>query len=165
MSGPVLNAPGFFGKLPATGDFVSRGLSGARVAALDRWISRHVAPRGPAAAFCFLHPALPTESTTGVVLPSRDGAGRAFPLTLAAPGGLAPAIWYAALAEAGEAAARGGIDADTLAARLAAFPPPPKQGAGVQSLLLWRLGETPRAIDPEAPGAAFDRFLATTGVA
>src|SRR5690606_35522049 len=85
--------PGLFGKLPATGDFVSRGLSHAFTRAWDGWVTRHVVTRLRAGA------ALPDSGlrfrlvsggrvAAGVVLASSDAAGRSYPLSLVlvAPG-------------------------------------------------------------------------------
>lgn len=97
MSGPAL--VGFFGKLPARGDFVRSQLPAGTIAILDDWIARglqgahtrlgaafepvwHAAPcwrftlRGQV-----LHPGL---AATGVWVPSIDRAGRCFPLVLLA---------------------------------------------------------------------------------
>ena len=58
MSGPLLTAPGFWGKLPAAGDFVGRRLPAAFVEPWDRWVSRHLVPRLAAPdVLCFRAPA------------------------------------------------------------------------------------------------------------
>jgi type VI secretion system protein ImpM len=152
--------PGFFGKLPATGDFVSRGLPSAFTAAWDRWLARHLATRLPdGAPPLFFHRAGPPQ-VSGVVLPSRDRAGRRFPLTLAATGALAPEA-LAALAEAGAAAIDDALPPDALAGVLAQLdlrgaptgsPPPP-------ALLLWADAVSPREVDPDAPGPVLDMIL------
>ncbi|RUW25688.1 type VI secretion system-associated protein TagF, partial [Mesorhizobium sp. M4B.F.Ca.ET.013.02.1.1] len=36
--------PGFYGKIPATGDFVSRRLTGDFVRVWDRWLAQHLVP-------------------------------------------------------------------------------------------------------------------------
>ncbi|TIU04376.1 MAG: type VI secretion system-associated protein TagF, partial [Mesorhizobium sp.] len=36
--------PGFYGKMPATGDFVTRRLPGDFVRAWDRWLAQHIVP-------------------------------------------------------------------------------------------------------------------------
>ena len=144
MSGPLLNAPGFFGKLPTAGDFVSRRLPMGFVAVWDPWVTRHLARRGDFAPLCFVHPETPAGAMTGVILPSRDRAGRRFPLTLAAPGASAPPGWYTALQAAGAAAVAGVLDADALAARLAPLPPAAPGGAP-ERLLLWLPGGAPEA--------------------
>jgi len=88
---------GFFGKLPARGDFVRHGLPGTLVSALDGWCQR-VLPASQARLgdgwtdawmeapiWRFL---LPTGScgpgaAAGLWLPSTDKAGRLFPLIIA----------------------------------------------------------------------------------
>jgi len=87
MPKPVLNSDtvGFFGKLPATGDFVARGLPQGLRPFLDQWLTRN-----------FIHharvpDAWPPDGYRAIVkwdkkwlilliLPSRDKAGREFPL-------------------------------------------------------------------------------------
>jgi type VI secretion system protein ImpM len=162
MPEAVLSPAGFFGKLPAAGDFVTRRLPPGFVRFWDPFASRHLVPRLAAGhALFFLLPGEPP--VTGVALPSADRAGRRFPLTLAAVpprGDAAPeaaAGWYAALAAAGQAAAAGAIDADALDARLRALPGPPL--AVVPRLLLWSADRPPREADPEAPAPALDALL------
>jgi type VI secretion system protein ImpM len=157
VSGADLSLPGFFGKLPAAGDFVSRRLPPGFVRFWDRWASRHLVPRLDE-ALCFLLP-----GCTGVAVPSADRAGRRFPLTLAAvppPGDDGPEAatgWYAELSALGRAAAAGALDVDALDARLRALPCPPL--APARGLLLWSAGQPPREADPEAPGSVLDAVL------
>ena len=78
---------GFFGKLPATGDFVGRGLPEAFRRHWDAWLTRHVAPlqrEGLAFPPGGLRFRLPSGGrlAAGLILPSEDSAGRRFPLTL-----------------------------------------------------------------------------------
>jgi len=86
---------GWYGKLPASGDFVHRGLSRPQIQWWDRWLQRGVADlsrtsrdgetvylRAP-----FWNFVLPAGLGTGVVQlgcigPSRDRVGRCFPLAL-----------------------------------------------------------------------------------
>ena len=105
--------PGFYGKLPTAGDFVTRRLPDF-VRSWDRWCARHLAPvpaaRWPAGGLRFHLPG----QATGLALPSRDRSGRAFPLTLAAPAPHQPEGWYDDLARLGLAAADGRIGPDAL---------------------------------------------------
>jgi len=165
MPGEDLTAPGFWGKLPTTGDFVARRLPAPFVRAWDRWVAWHLAPRcgaWPAGGLRFLIalPGLP--SMTGVAVPSADRSGRAFPLTLAAPRDrLAAAAWYDALAVAGAEAAGGALDAAALDARLLTLLPEPAVWARpVAPLLLWTGTRAALAADPAAPGPALDALLA-----
>jgi type VI secretion system protein ImpM len=167
MPDPDLNRPGFHGKLPATGDFVVRGLPPAFTGPWDRWVARHLAPRmtadGPVLHFLREGP----PAVAGVVLGSRDSAGRRFPLTLAV---LVPAAdpdlidtagdWFAALAETGRQAIAERWSADALAEALRALPCP--SDAATESpypLVLWTDPAAPLASDPEAPGPALDALI------
>jgi type VI secretion system protein ImpM len=168
MPRQVLTAPGFFGKLPLAGDFVSRRLPPGFVDVWDRWISRHLARRPLGAPLCFLHPATPAGAMTGVVLESRDRGGRRFPLTLAArsaPRAYLPAAavaWHATLIAAGEAATGGDIGVEALDARLGAMAGPPvPDGPDARGLLLWRPGAAPRETEAEAPEPILDALLAS----
>ncbi|RSK41050.1 type VI secretion system-associated protein TagF, partial [Rhodovulum iodosum] len=85
MSRRVLAGGGaaLFGKLPCRGDFVARGFPAGLRGALDRWLTVHLArraaadwPEGGLRATLTLGGA----SLTALILPSRDRAGRAFPL-------------------------------------------------------------------------------------
>ena len=82
-----------FGKLPAHGDFISRGIAGDLRAAIDQWLSdwlasaravcgdRFTAAYEGAAPWLFEGP-----RTTAVLMPSIDAVGRQFPLlVLCAP--------------------------------------------------------------------------------
>ena len=155
MPDPDLILPGFFGKLPSTGDFVTRGLPGAFVRFWDGWVSRHLAHRLDRALRFLLAAPGPM---TGVVLPSADRAGRRFPLTIAA-GARAPAApgWYAGLEALGRAAIAERLSPDALGLRLAAHSVAP--GAGDPPPLLVWTGVAPVAADPEAPGPALDSLL------
>lgn len=105
--------PGFYGKVPQRGDFVSHRLPGAFVEAWDRWVSSMMAesrrrigdgwPEAFAAAPVWrfvLGPGLCLEEgVAGLMAPSVDSVGRQFPLVLAcrlAPfGGQDPPIgWF-----------------------------------------------------------------------
>ena len=78
---------GLFGKLPATGDFVWRGLPDGFRKPWDAWLTRHIAPlqRGgatfPPAGLRFRLPS-GGRLAAGMILPSQDSAGRQFPLSL-----------------------------------------------------------------------------------
>lgn len=155
-------ATGFFGKLPVSGDFVARGLPSGVQPAVDRWLTRVLAP-------CARMPGLwPPDGLRGLiahadaplallVLPSRDAAGRAFPLAAVA---LAPAAgqcgidaWAGQVLAVLRTASLGGMDADRLVAALERVPAP-SGGDALTPPLLW--ASAMPAQDP----AAFVRVMA-----
>jgi type VI secretion system protein ImpM len=84
---------GFFGKLPARGDFVRTGLPRDFVSCWDAWLSA-VLPAAVQAAgdgwlqtrawrFYLAPGVCGAQSVTGLLFPSIDKVGRRFPLTLA----------------------------------------------------------------------------------
>jgi type VI secretion system protein ImpM len=92
-------APGWFGKLPAMGDFVSRRLDDDFIRRWDEWLAQGVQSikqsHGEQAneillTFPIWHFMIPRrlfdeESWIGILLPSVDRVGRCFPLTIAQP--------------------------------------------------------------------------------
>ncbi|MDR3435261.1 type VI secretion system-associated protein TagF [Telmatospirillum sp.] len=98
--------PGFFGKIPARGDFVTRRLAPAVVKPLDDWLQLSIATSrrqlgddwlptylGTPIWRFILGPGVCGETAmAGVLMPSVDRVGRYFPLVLAAalPGCVAP---------------------------------------------------------------------------
>ena len=161
MPRPDLILPGFFGKLPQAGDFVTRGLPAGFVRFWDPWCARHLAarlPEGPALRFALARGPL---RATGVVLASADRAGRRFPLTVAAPGpAAADPPWFAAVAVVAAAAARGELGPDALDTRLRDLPVPAAEAAAAAPpLTLWTGHGVPLAVDPEHPEPALDRLL------
>jgi type VI secretion system protein ImpM len=166
-------AAGLFGKLPAHGDFVRRGLPDSFIGPWDEWLQAGIAEARDALgedfagawtaapAWCFRLPAgaCGPDAVAGVLVPSEDLVGRLFPVTLACllAGGQAPgAAWYQAV----EAAARlPGQDADALLAAIAAIPPggeePPEEG-------WWRL-DGARWDWPALPPPELFRVLAEGG--
>ena len=132
---------GWWGKLPARGDFVGRGLPPRWRADWDDWLQRGLglaaaalegdALRERLAGFApWRYVALPArgEAWCGIVVPSHDRVGRAFPLTLAervtAPA--SPASCAARLVSLLDAVAEG---PDALEAAIALLPPRPRHDA------------------------------------
>jgi type VI secretion system protein ImpM len=128
---------GFYGKLPARGDFVRAGLPGGFIAPWDAWIQRvlvgsrarlgemWLAAWMEAPVWNFLLPAgvCGPEAAAGVWLPSVDRAGRHFPLTLAmvGPDAADPDLagrWLAVAQAAGLAGLEEGLAPEALARRL-----------------------------------------------
>lgn len=148
---------GFFGKLPASGDFVARGLpSGAR-AMLDRWLTRLLLACGAETPERW-----PEGGVRGVithagqplallVVPSLDAAGREFPLAAAVPAQAAGQAqiedWAGQALPLLERAAQGELDAEALIALLGEVPPPSSEGRGLSSPQLWARGSPPE--DPD----------------
>ena len=89
--------PGFYGKLPSHGDFVSRRLASSFVSEWDAWLQLGVAESkarlgddwldtyltSPIWRFGLTSGICGPEAWAGVVMPSVDKVGRYFPLTLA----------------------------------------------------------------------------------
>jgi type VI secretion system protein ImpM len=132
-SWPVLT--GWFGKIPALGDFVTRRLPPQFVEPWDHWLSTEIlasretlgsdwAPsylKAPTWLFALMPGVLDAGTWYGVLTPSVDRVGRHFPLTLVATGE-APAVatsgcWAALIAAAIQARAPD-CDADALDAVL-----------------------------------------------
>jgi type VI secretion system protein ImpM len=113
-------APGFYGKLPARGDFIGRRLSRRFIDAWDAWLQESVyASRGalgerwlglylngPIWRFALSAGVCGPEAAAGVTIPSVDSVGRYFPLMLGAELGIdvdlaeivaGSAGWYGAL--------------------------------------------------------------------
>ena len=90
MSAADLSVPGFYGKMPAAGDFVTRRLPLDFVQAWDRWLAKSLAPLiGTLAwdqriALRFLSGETAFGPATGVIVSSGDRVGRRFPLTIVA---------------------------------------------------------------------------------
>ena len=142
---------GWYGKLPALGDFASRrltpewiaqwdgwlaaGLHQLRVDAPDTWLNDYLA--SPAWRFALLPGALPDGSgeglRVGVMIPSVDRVGRYFPLVVISPplprptdGAQVAALWQWAgqIEEIAVNALHDDWSAETLDAALADAPPP-----------------------------------------
>lgn len=153
---------GLFGKLPATGDFVARGLPDAFRARWDAWVTRHLArwagpwPEGG------LRLRLRSGDRCAVALavPSRDAAGRTFPLSAILVLPVAPSVeaaeaWCEGAAPLLDGAVAGELDADALWAALEALDPPPEGAAeDAPPLTMWANGAEPVEADPADPGPA-----------
>lgn len=159
----------WYGKLPARGDFVGRGLPPRWRKEWDAWLQSGLALAAPMlegaalrerlgafAPWRYLALPAPGEVWCGIFVASQDRVGRAFPLTLAerctAPE--SPHDIAARLAALLDAAGQG---PDALEAAIAALPPP--SGQSFESApawppppasLWWRLA----AADDVAPRAA-----------
>jgi type VI secretion system protein ImpM len=173
MSAADLNTPGFYGKLPTAGDFVSRRLPTDFVRVWDRWLAQHLAPlvgsqlwpwslalrflAGPA---CF-------GPTTGIVLQSTDKVGRRFPLSIVAPlpeASMAMAgadTWFAEIEDAGIGAQVGKLTPDELEVALIHLPAPPAEAGKeiVNGMVVWTAHSDIFDIDPQSPQSTLEQVF------
>ncbi|MDX8346596.1 TagF domain-containing protein [Cognatiyoonia sp. IB215446] len=117
---------GLFGKLPAHGDFISRGLPGPLRKSLDQWITQNIGQETlPDGGLC-KSLTLAGTPITAVILPSHDKSGRVFPVVavILEPAGGATSIneWCDQITVRLSDAVSTAIDADTLLASLPAAP-------------------------------------------
>lgn len=121
---------GFYGKLPARGDFVRAGLPGGVVDALDGWMRACIVASQDALGdgwfecwmeapvwqfFC----AIAGDVWGGVWMPSMDRAERCFPLVILTDAAQAGPAWREGAEQAGFEAITGDVTPDRLALRLA----------------------------------------------
>jgi type VI secretion system protein ImpM len=186
VSTPALPGPGdpdpaafgFYGKLPARGDFVRRGLPRAFVDAWDAWLSEVIGATRASAGGAWLPAfreapvwrfALPAglcgaDAAAGLMLPSVDRVGRYFPLTFAAVGACAPVDdWLDRCEEAGRAALEQDLDPDAVMAMLRVPDPQPTR-APVEHAEWWtegskRVGPGRLTMAGLPDAAAFARML------
>ncbi len=151
LSGAPL-ALGIYGKMPAHGDFVRRGLPSSFVTPWDAWLSAGVAAardqleegfaavwdEAPAWRFSLPAGVCGPDAVVGVMLPSEDTVGRRFPLTAAAllpPGVIPEEAWFARLEAAVRAARQGAIDADGMIRAMQSEPEPEPSAAATGDVL------------------------------
>ncbi len=168
---------GFYGKLPARGDFVRCGLTASFVAAWDEWAQAVLAGsrkvmgeawipawlEAPVWRFALPGGLCGPETAAGLFMPSVDRVGRYFPLCLASlePGAMAStaaekaAAWLAGAEAAGRAALAEDLTPEAMAARMTL---PPDGAASGNPLLppvapadcgLWWTAGSPR-VPPSA---------------
>lgn len=169
--------PGFYGKIPAAGDFVGRSLPSAYVRFWDRWIARNLAPQLAAGswegrpALRFMLGLEMHGPMTGVVMASTDKAGRSFPLTVAAapPSAIVEiaalaAPWFDEIEQVGDQARCGELDAEALRERLAMLPFPVANGDGnpIRGMAFWIAPSELFEVDPERPRETLDCLLAAS---
>ncbi|WP_333816600.1 type VI secretion system-associated protein TagF [Tabrizicola sp.] len=154
---------GFFGKLPATGDFVSRGLPDTFRKPWDAWLTRHVAPLQreglifPPGGLRFRLPS-GGHLAAGLILPSQDSAGRLFPLSLLfiAGGDVTPDQidpWCDA------ATGLEILSADDLWHALDALPAPVPDGPATGPMQLWVRSQPPLFTAPDDPDTLLRKLL------
>ena len=138
----LIGEAGFFGKLPAYGDFIHRNVPNAAMTQWDEWLKSYVGATqerlgdnwldvyltSPIWRFCFSAGVLDEQSWAGILLPSVDRVGRYFPFTVlqALDPSIAPAAfiteqsaWYDAIEQQALQALDGSLDAEALAEALA----------------------------------------------
>ncbi|MBU7578987.1 MAG: type VI secretion system-associated protein TagF [Porphyrobacter sp.] len=127
-----LELPAVFGKLPAHGDFVSRGVPGALREKLDEWLSQWLsqaqAAHGQAFTEVYENAApwlFDGPGAAAVLLPSMDAVGRHYPLLVVT----APACLMQDIYDAAVDALVTGATSDDLRAQLAALEPDPQTPA------------------------------------
>ena len=155
---------GFHGKLPTTGDFVTRGLPTGFAAFWDGWAARHLARRTtwPGGGLR-LRLVSGGRVAAGVAVPGADRVGRRFPLAgfviapaLPEPAGLTD--WCDAAAALLVLAGQGGMSPDDLSDRLEALSPPLGEGQDA-AMQLWRAGGPPQHCDPADPGDVLNQLF------
>ena len=174
MSTADLTLPGFYGKMPATGDFVTRRLTGDFVRAWDRWLAQHIVPLlGREAwpqetALRFLAGPGSFGASAGILLQSADRIGRRFPLSVVARLAGAPLKlaycddWFNGIESAAFAAQRGELTPDELDAALTVLPVPQveQDGETIDDLVMWTARTDIFDVATEAPQAMLEQTLA-----
>ncbi|TPI25091.1 type VI secretion system-associated protein TagF [Mesorhizobium sp. B3-2-1] len=174
MSAADLILPGFYGKMPATGDFVTRRLPADFVRSWDRWLAQHIVPLLGVEAWPqdmslrFLAGPIFFGASAGIVLKSADRVGRQFPLSVVvrlddAPLKLAYAdAWFENIEEAAFAAQRGELTPDELDATLSALPVPDVEPDHdvVDDLVVWIACSDIFDVDPQAPQPTLEQIFA-----
>ncbi|WP_287235129.1 type VI secretion system-associated protein TagF [Mesorhizobium sp.] len=174
MSAADMILPGFYGKMPATGDFVTRRLPGDFVRIWDRWLAQHIVPLigsetwPRTTALRFLAGPAAFGASAGIILQSADRVGRQFPLSVVAqladaPVRLADAdAWFAGIEEVALAAQRGELMPDELDAALAALPVPPVEPDEevISDMVMWTARSDIFDVDPPSPQATLEQIFA-----
>lgn len=159
-AGPLSGYAGFFGKLPAAGDFVARGLPEGFVRPWDRWLTRHVAPLPLPVGGLRFSLVSGGRCVAGVLLPSQDRHGRRYPLSLVSvlqgqPDPEEVDRWSdAALALARD-------DPDALAEALDDLPPMAAAAPADGPFRVWRRGGAAAEAPVGAPRAALAAALSS----
>ncbi|WP_299950350.1 type VI secretion system-associated protein TagF [uncultured Ruegeria sp.] len=139
-------ATGFFGKLPASGDFVARGLGPRIRPQLDRWLTLHLAQPARYPELwpeTGLHALIegPQLKLALIILPSHDAAGRHFPLAACCPVIAADQTgiedWATILRPALHQAQTGALDPDALFATLRPIAPPAETADPLAPPVVW----------------------------
>lgn len=136
--------PGLFGKLPAHGDFVSRGLPAGLRNTLDHWITHNIGQRTLPRDGLRARLTLGGGPILAVIQQSQDKHGRVFPIVVVVTDGGqdtdAVHQWCDQTAELLQTAIADKLDADTLLTILPAAPQAMDDGT-LASDIIWRKGE------------------------
>lgn len=168
MPAVLPQAAGWYGKIPALGDFASRRLTQQFIETMDDWLQRSLSEsreqlgsdwlacylNSPIWRFVLLPGLCGNTCWAGVMMPSIDQVGRHFPLLIAAPFDAGPASlcrlvaaneWFDGLEQAALACLDLAASVDALEARLAQLAAPvtdagtePARRAGAALASWWR---------------------------
>lgn len=136
--------PGLFGKLPAHGDFVARGLAAPMRKALDHWITRNIGQMALPGGGVRAQLILSGKPVLLLILASHDKPGRVFPLVAvtAYPDQAEVNAWCDAAAEILAHGISEGLDASTVSKAL-----PRSVGQGVLAYdAMWHNGQDPQPL-------------------
>ena len=174
MPNADLILPGFYGKLPSAGDFVTRRLPHDFVQVWDRWLARHVVPLigttlwEESTPLRFISGPKSFGPAAGIVVASHDRVGRRFPLSIVAllPAASAAFVghadhWFAAL-ESLAADAHEGLSSDELDSRLSALHialDSHDESEPVEDMVVWTGSSDLYDIDPAAPEPILRQLL------
>ncbi|WP_245455817.1 type VI secretion system-associated protein TagF [Mesorhizobium sp. M7A.F.Ca.US.008.03.1.1] len=176
MSAADMTVPGFYGKMPATGDFVTRRLPGDFVRDWDRWLAQHLVPLfGPeiwpsTTALRFLAGPASFGASVGIIVQSADRVGRKFPLSVVAQLVEAPVLladadaWFSQIEAAAIAAQNGELTPDELDAALAGLPVPSVEPGEevIGGMVMWTARSDIFDIDPQSPQTMLEQILAAS---
>lgn len=168
--------PGYYGKLPSAGDFVTRRLPLDFVQPFDRWLAQHFAPligtdswdeRIPLRFLC--GPAA-FGNAAGVICSSTDKVGRRFPLSVVALLSSADEAmvrmggWFREVETLCFEAQTVGLTPDALDEALMALPFPElsEQGEAIDGMVVWTEASELYDIDPEKPEEVLGGLLAVS---
>ncbi|MBZ9702889.1 MULTISPECIES: type VI secretion system-associated protein TagF [unclassified Mesorhizobium] len=170
--------PGFYGKMPATGDFVTRRLPGEFVRVWDRWLAQHIVPligsefwpSPSTTALRFLAGPASFGASAGIILQSADRVGRQFPLSVVAQLAEAPVrladaeAWFSSIEQAAFAAQRGDLTPDGLDAALGALPVLTVEPGDevISGMVIWTTRSDIFDIDPQSPQATLEQIFAAS---
>lgn len=159
MGRQVSSPPGFYGKLPSRGDFVTRRIPPEILAGWTDWLDAGIAASrkmlgeawqatyltSPIWCFSASADCCGNQAFAGVLMPSVDRVGRYYPLSIlalldaewsAAEMALAAAQWFERMETLALACLAEDIDLSTLDAAIAAAPLPSADGASPPTSLV-----------------------------